>query len=254
MEAEAGRLGRWLWHENGPLLGPVARYGAARSACVSSLNRTAGLDQLPAVLRAAAAIDARVDAASFFARTAVLLPANSPLTLAEARRSERVSTRRSCRSPDREVLAVANAGLVARVMVDLAPSEALAERFLVRLVLRLLDLAPSEALAERFLVRLVLRLEDATRRQTAIRAMGEGAFIEAARLRPAQSDAFGELYLVGPARESLTYVKVIDASPGPDGVCREHWLSVPPYVATAHEGVAWTFGMSESEYAPAAES
>jgi hypothetical protein len=53
MEAEAGRLGRWLWHDNGPLLGPVAGYGTARFACVSSLNRAADLDELPAVLRAA---------------------------------------------------------------------------------------------------------------------------------------------------------------------------------------------------------
>jgi hypothetical protein len=43
-----------LWHDNRPLLGPVAGYGAARVACVSSSNRAAGLDEVPAVLRAAA--------------------------------------------------------------------------------------------------------------------------------------------------------------------------------------------------------
>jgi uncharacterized protein DUF6745 len=118
----------------------------------------------------------------------------------------------------------------------------------------MIDLAPWQALAKRLLVRLILRLDDVARRQTAIRAMGEEPFIEAARLRPMQSDHFGELYLVGPAQDCLAYVKVTDASPGPDGVHREHWLSVPPHVATAREGVAWTFGMSESAYSPAAES
>jgi len=113
---------------------------------------------------------------------------------------------------------------------------------------------PSQASAERLLVRLILRSVDLARRQTAVRAMGEGRFTEAARLRPVQSDAFGELYIVGSARACLAYVKVQDASPGPDGLHQEHWLSVPPHVATAREAIAWTFGMSESAYTPSAES
>jgi hypothetical protein len=233
MQADAERLGRLLWHDNGPLLGPAARYAAARRACVASVDQVADLAELPAVLRAAAEIDARVDAASFFAKTAVLLPADSALTLAEAPGTEPASARRSCRSPYWEVLAAVNAGPVAR---------------------RMIDLTPSQALAKRLLVRLILRLEDGARRQTAIRAMGEGAFIEAARLRPMQSDGFGDLYLIGPQQNPLAFVKVRDASPGPDGVHREHWLSVPPHVATAREAVAWTFGMSESAHSPAAQS
>jgi hypothetical protein len=31
-------------------------------------------------------------------------------------------------------------------------------------------------------------------------------------------------------------------------------LSVPPHVATAREAVAWTFGLTEQEYAPATET
>jgi hypothetical protein len=69
-----------------------------------------------------------------------------------------------------------------------------------------------------------------------------------------QSDDFGELYLVGPVQAPLAYVKVMDASPGPEGVQQEHWLSVPPHVATAREAVAWTFGMSGSAYFLTAES
>lgn len=233
MQAEAERLGRLLWHDSGPLLGPAARHGAARRACVSSANRVADLAELPTVLRAAAEIDTRVDAGSFFAKTAVLLPADSPLTLAETAGADQVSSRRSGRSPYWQVLEAVNAGPVAR---------------------RMIDLIPSQAWAERLLVQLILRRENLARRQTAIRAMGERRFIEAARLRPVQSDAFGALYIVGSAQDCLAYVKVQDASPGPDGVHQEHWLSVPPHVATAREAVAWTFGMSGNAYAPSAES
>jgi hypothetical protein len=60
--------------------------------------------------------------------------------------------------------------------------------------------------------------------------------------------------MIGPEQTPLALVKVRDASPMADGVHREHWLGVPPHVATAREAVAWTFGMSESAYAPAAES
>jgi hypothetical protein len=230
MQAEAERLGRLLWHDSGPLLGPAARPGAARRACVSSADRVADLAQLPAVLGAAAEIDIRVDAASFFAKSAVLLPANSPLTLAEAAGLDPVC---SGRSPYEDVLEALNAGPVAR---------------------RMIDLIPSQAWAERLLVRLILRVEDLARRQTAIRAMGEARFTAAARMRPVQGDAFGELYIVGSAHACLVYVKVQDASPGPDGIHQEHWLSVPPHVATAREAVAWTFGMSVNAYAPSAES
>jgi hypothetical protein len=47
---------------------------------------------------------------------------------------------------------------------------------------------------------------------------------------------------------------VTDATPDPEGAERLHWLSVPPQVATAREAVAWTFGLTEQEYAPAAET
>jgi hypothetical protein len=104
------------------------------------------------------------------------------------------------------------------------------------------------------LVRLITPLPDAGLRFAAIRAFGEAAYMNAASLRPVQSDSWGELYLVGPEPNPLAFVRVCDASPGPDGVHQEYWLSVPPHMATAREAVAWTFGMSESAYSPAAQS
>jgi hypothetical protein len=84
--------------------------------------------------------------------------------------------------------------------------------------------------------------------------MGMDRFMAAACLRPVQQDDVGELYLVGPPVDPLAFVRAIDASPGSDGTTRLHWLSVPPHMATAREAVAWTFGLSEKEYAPAAET
>jgi hypothetical protein len=84
--------------------------------------------------------------------------------------------------------------------------------------------------------------------------MGIDRFIAAARLRPVQRDGAGELYLVGPPLDPLAFVRVVDSSPNPDGTTRLHWLGVPPHVATAREAVAWTFGLTEQEYAPATET
>ncbi len=45
-------------------------------------------------------------------------------------------------------------------------------------------------------------------------------------------------------------VEVVNASPEPDGTFRTYFLRVPPRTATAKAGVAWTFGLTEEEYAP----
>jgi hypothetical protein len=116
------------------------------------------------------------------------------------------------------------------------------------------DAAWSDEQAERLLASYICKLPDAGLRHAAIRAMGLDRFVAAARLRPVQKDDAGELYLVGPPVDPLAFVRVTDASPGPDSTARLHWLSVPSHVATAREAVAWTFGLSEQEYAPAAET
>jgi hypothetical protein len=184
------------------------------------------------VLRAAAQVDAEVDAATFFASTAVVLPAHAPLTIERASRGPS-RWRKSQRPPYREVLAIAGSTPLVRLEIDLAWSQAQAERMM----------------AEQ-----VLGIEDAVRRQEAIRAMGEARFVAAAGIRPVQEDSFGELYMIGPEQTPLAFVKVRDGSATAEGVHHEHWLSVPPHMATAREAVAWTFGMSESAYSPADES
>ncbi len=44
-------------------------------------------------------------------------------------------------------------------------------------------------------------------------------------------------------------VEVINGTPEPDGSWRHYFLQVPPHVRTAREAVAWTYGMTERQYA-----
>jgi uncharacterized protein DUF6745 len=231
IETTGRPFGLAMWHFIGPVLGPVSE-GNGRYYLLDAVRQAADPEELPGVLRAAAQVDAEVDAASFFARTAVLLPAHAPLTIERAS-SVASRWRRSRRPPYREVLMVARSAPLVQLKIDVAWSQAQAERMMAKQV---------------------LGIEDAARRQEAIRAMGEGRFVAAAGIRPVQEDSLGELYMIGPEQTPLALVKVRDASPTADGVHREHWLSVPPHVATAREAVAWTFGMSESAYSPTAES
>ena len=50
------------------------------------------------------------------------------------------------------------------------------------------------------------------------------------------------------------FVALRDRVLGPDGAPLEHWIGVPPHVATAREAVAWSFGMGEADYRPAREA
>ncbi|WP_329083398.1 DUF6745 domain-containing protein [Streptosporangium sp. NBC_01469] len=53
-----------------------------------------------------------------------------------------------------------------------------------------------------------------------------------------------------PDDESLVMVEVVNSTPEPDGTSRTYFLRVPPYVTTARQGVAWTFGLSAEQYEP----
>jgi hypothetical protein len=72
---------------------------------------------------------------------------------------------------------------------------------------------------------------------------------------PVHADEFGMLYRIRLSRrQTITLVHVINATPEPDGARRRYFLRVPPDVRTAHEAVAWTFGLRPEEYRPFQES
>jgi hypothetical protein len=57
-----------------------------------------------------------------------------------------------------------------------------------------------------------------------------------------------------PDDEPVVMVEVVNATPEPDGTRRRYWLRVPPRTRTAREGVAWTFGLTADDYAPAVQT
>ncbi len=54
--------------------------------------------------------------------------------------------------------------------------------------------------------------------------------------------------------EPLVVVEVQNSTPESDGSRKTYFLRVPPHTQTAREGVAWTFGLTADEYAPAVET
>jgi hypothetical protein len=69
------------------------------------------------------------------------------------------------------------------------------------------------------------------------------------------SDEYGVLWRVTmPGDEPLVMVEVVNATPEPDGSRRTYFLRVPPRMRSAHEAVAWTFGLTPEEYAPLAQT
>jgi hypothetical protein len=44
-------------------------------------------------------------------------------------------------------------------------------------------------------------------------------------------------------------VEVVNGTPDPDGSFRHYFLQVPPHVRSPREAVAWTYGLTEAEYA-----
>jgi hypothetical protein len=57
-----------------------------------------------------------------------------------------------------------------------------------------------------------------------------------------------------PDDEDLVMVLVTNATPDADGTHRCYYLRVPPTTSSCADAVAWSFGMTAAEYAPAQET
>jgi hypothetical protein len=80
---------------------------------------------------------------------------------------------------------------------------------------------------------------------------GHDRYIVDSGAEPIQQDEAGRLWQVRlPGDEPITMVEVVNSTAEPDGTHNVYWLRVPPNTATAKAGVAWTFGLTEAEYAP----
>jgi hypothetical protein len=69
-------------------------------------------------------------------------------------------------------------------------------------------------------------------------------------------DRYGQLFRkpMPLGEEAICIVKVKNSTPEPDGSYRYYFIRVPPFVRTAKEAVAWTFGVAAKDYAPERET
>ncbi|MGW4464167.1 DUF6745 domain-containing protein [Micromonospora sp. NPDC004704] len=88
-------------------------------------------------------------------------------------------------------------------------------------------------------------------RRVMLEHFGYDRYLRDSNARAIHRDECGVLWRIElPQDEPLVMVEVVNSTPEPDGTRRTYWLRVPPQTRTARGGVAWTFGLSEEEYAP----
>jgi hypothetical protein len=97
--------------------------------------------------------------------------------------------------------------------------------------------------------------ENAELRRVMLEHYGYDRYLEESGAEPMQRDEAGVLWRIElEGDEPLVMVEVVNSTPEPDGTHRTYWLRVPPRTRTAREGVAWTFGLEEADYAPERET
>ena len=94
-------------------------------------------------------------------------------------------------------------------------------------------------------------------RRVMLERMGFDRYVREGGGSVIDEDEYGRLWWCDPLSEEpapLVFVEVENATREPDGSARRYLLRVPPTVSTPHEAVAWSFGLSASQYAPSTES
>jgi hypothetical protein len=97
--------------------------------------------------------------------------------------------------------------------------------------------------------------ENAEIRRVMLEKYGLGRYLMDSGAKEIHHDETGILYRKPiDGDEPLVMVRVVNSTPEIDGSSKEYFLRVPPDTKTAREGVAWTFDMPASEYAPEVQS
>ncbi len=97
--------------------------------------------------------------------------------------------------------------------------------------------------------------DNAEIRRVMVEYFGFDRYLRESKAQRLHEDECGILWRVPlDGDEPLVMVEVINSTPEPDGTSRTYFLRVPPNVTTARGGVAWTFGLTEDEYAPLVQS
>ncbi|MFF0411245.1 DUF6745 domain-containing protein [Kitasatospora sp. NPDC004745] len=97
--------------------------------------------------------------------------------------------------------------------------------------------------------------ENAELRRVLLEHYGYDRYLADSGAVPVHRDETGVLWRITlPDDEPVVMVEVVNSTAEPDGTFRTYWLRVPPSTRTARAGVAWTFGVPESEYHPQRET
>jgi len=115
---------------------------------------------------------------------------------------------------------------------------------------------------ERISVRRIIEEPNPEVRRVMVDRMGYERLIRESGARLLAEDQAGKLWHIpvaiagdaGSRPEELRIVEVVNSTPEPDGTRRHYFLRVSPHLDSAHEAVAWTFGLGGREYAPGIES
>ncbi|MEV7353836.1 DUF6745 domain-containing protein [Kitasatospora sp. NPDC091276] len=97
--------------------------------------------------------------------------------------------------------------------------------------------------------------ENAELRRVLLEHYGYERYLADSGAEPIHRDETGVLWRITlPDDEPVVMIEVVNSTAEPDGTFRTYWLRVPPSTRTARAGVAWTFGIPESEYHPQRET
>ncbi|GAA3138882.1 hypothetical protein GCM10010466_32450 [Planomonospora alba] len=92
-------------------------------------------------------------------------------------------------------------------------------------------------------------------RRVMLEHFGYDRYLSESGAAPVHRDETGVLWRIDlPDDEPVVMVEVVNSTAEPDGTFRKYWLRVPPATRTARAGVAWTFGLSETDYRPERET
>lgn len=86
-------------------------------------------------------------------------------------------------------------------------------------------------------------------RRCMIDIMTPARFIAASGARIASRDQTGTLWTFTSGLDTWAAVEVVNGTPEPDGTNKHYFLQVPAEMRSARQAVAWTYGLSEAEYA-----
>lgn len=101
----------------------------------------------------------------------------------------------------------------------------------------------------------ILEEENAELRRVMLEHYGYDRYLAEIGAQPLHKDETGTLWRIDlPSDEPIVMVEVLNSTPEPDGTHRTYYLRVPPTTQTARAGVAWTFGVEETDYRPVKET